>query len=202
MRIHRLALVAGWVIVSLLAVAGFAAFAAPDRNQDKTAQTATDLGENAGALSALSFTYLAETTSMPASGFDIDAAVRQELDRRAASTTTTTAGQEQPATTSSYQKSRYLSEIEVRQLVAAVFRPEDVNHAVRVAWCESSFNPYAIDPGTGAAGLFQLPPASWSAWAKSAGVPGADMLDPQANVAVAAWVVYHGAGWSQFGCRS
>lgn len=191
--------------MSLLAVAGFAAFSAADRGAGATEViVASDVGRSAGAVSALAFTYLADPGEAPVTAVDLDAAVQAAISRRAGTTTTTTA----PATTdtrdgSTFIRSRYLSESDVRTLVTDSFRPEDVNRAIRIAWCESGFNPAAVNPATGAAGLFQLPPADWAAWASAAGHPGADIVDPEANVAVAAWLLYEQpGGWSRWECRA
>lgn len=89
----------------------------------------------------------------------------------------------------------------MRALVGAFFDPADVNRAIRVAWCESSFNPAAVNPATGASGLFQHLPEHWAEWSEAAGQRGASIFDPEANVAVAAWMLYElPGGWSHWDC--
>jgi hypothetical protein len=96
--------------------------------------------------------------------------------------------------------SGWLSEVEVRALVSIYFEPTDVNKAVRIAWCESRFDPNATDLRTGGVGLFNHLPKYWDDRATNAGFRGADATDPEASTAAAAWEVYNGAGWQIFGC--
>jgi hypothetical protein len=91
--------------------------------------------------------------------------------------------------------------VQVRALVSEHFAAEDVNKAVRVAWCESRFNPSSTNLRTGAVGLFQHLPKYWEERAESAGFPDADPTDPEASTAAAAWAVYNGGGWDTFACR-
>lgn len=81
-----------------------------------------------------------------------------------------------------------------RSLVTAHFEPLDVNQALRVIHCESSGRPEAINAESGAAGLFQHLPAFWGERSELAGASG-PILEPESNVAVAAWLVYEGGGW-------
>jgi hypothetical protein len=89
--------------------------------------------------------------------------------------------------------------VEVRDLVTRYFLPSDINRAVRVAWCASRFDPDAVNPQTGAAGLFQLDPDDFAALNDDS---AAGVLDPELNAAAAARIVYEGDGWEAFGaCR-
>jgi hypothetical protein len=97
--------------------------------------------------------------------------------------------------------SGWLSEIQVRALVSIYFQPRDVNQAVRIAWCESRFDPGSVNLRTGGIGLFQHLPRYWADRADAAGFPGADPTDPEASTAAAAWEVYNGGGWEIFSCR-
>ncbi|HEY7822103.1 MAG TPA: hypothetical protein VIG24_04690, partial [Acidimicrobiia bacterium] len=97
--------------------------------------------------------------------------------------------------------SGWLSEVEVRSLVEKHFEPTDVNRAVRIAWCESRFDPNAVDMQTGSVGLFGHLPRYWEERAGNAGFPGIPATDPEASTAAAAWEVYNGAGWEIFSCR-
>ncbi len=55
--------------------------------------------------------------------------------------------------------------------------------------CESNGDPLAVNPRSNASGLFQFLPGTW-AWASTlAGWGGANVFNPEANVAVAAWLV-------------
>jgi hypothetical protein len=85
-----------------------------------------------------------------------------------------------------------------RPLVEAHFAPSDVARALAVISCESSGDPNAKNPRSSASGLFQHLGRFWAERSVKAGVPGADIFDPTANVTVAAWLVYEGGGWSHW----
>jgi DNA repair exonuclease SbcCD ATPase subunit len=69
-----------------------------------------------------------------------------------------------------------------------------VEKAQCVAERESSLDPLAENPTTGAAGLFQFLPSTWETLSESAGRGGASVFDAGANAAVAAWTVAE-YGW-------
>jgi hypothetical protein len=85
-----------------------------------------------------------------------------------------------------------------RPLVETYFAPADVARALAVISCESSGDPNAKNPRSSASGLFQHLGRFWQERSVDAGLPGADIFDPTANVAVAAWLVYEGGGWSHW----
>ena len=85
-----------------------------------------------------------------------------------------------------------------RPLVAEYFEAEDVELALSVIGCESHGDPQAANPSSSARGLFQHLASLWAERAASAGRRGADILDPEDNIAVAAWLVYQGGGWSHW----
>ena len=91
--------------------------------------------------------------------------------------------------------------MQVRALVTRYFRPEDVNRAIRVAWCQSRFNPSSSDPQTGGTGLFHHLPEFWDARAEAVDFAGAEPSDPEAPAA-AAYAVYEEGGWAVFPCDS
>ena len=66
--------------------------------------------------------------------------------------------------------------------------------ALCVAEAESGFDPRAVNPSTGAAGVFQFLPSTWESLSELAGRTGASVFDVRANVAVAAWTVAR-YGW-------
>lgn len=82
-----------------------------------------------------------------------------------------------------------------RPLISYFFNTSDVDLAVTVVECESRGVPEAKNPRSTASGLFQHLASMWPPRAASAGYAGADVFDPVANTAVAAWLVYEGGGW-------
>lgn len=198
MRLKRYSFLAGWVAVILLAVAGFAAFGAPqDPANDLEFEAASaSLGHTAGTYAGLTFALFpgasAEPEVLQSDTDGSDAAGTEESARAEVASSAGTIAS--PA--------GWLSEVQVRALVSEYFKAEDVNTAVRVAWCESRFDPEAVNLRTGAVGLFQHLPQYWEDRATNAGFPGADAADPRASTAAAAWAVYDGGGWDIFGCRA
>ena len=192
MRLRRLSFIAGWAAVALLAVAGFAAFGTSGSTQAELEFDATEpgLGHSTGAQAGFNFAVLAGQSTA--------------AEGDAATVTTVATEQETAAedqSTGTIASDGWLSQVQVRALVAEYFAAEDVNKAVRVAWCESRFNPASTNLRTGAVGLFQHLPKYWAERAESAGFPDADPTDPEASTAAAAWAVYNEGGWDTFACR-
>lgn len=69
--------------------------------------------------------------------------------------------------------------------------PSTANWAVRLAQCESTMNPYAVNRWSGAAGLFQFLPSTWATTPWHAQSP----FDPVANSQAAAWL------YARYGAR-
>jgi hypothetical protein len=67
--------------------------------------------------------------------------------------------------------------------------------ALRVANCESHYNPLAVNPSSGASGLFQFMPSTWNA-----NFPGQNIWDPYAQ-ARAALVFYNAGRQSAWTCK-
>jgi soluble lytic murein transglycosylase-like protein len=86
-----------------------------------------------------------------------------------------------------------------RDLVSAHFSSSQVETAMRVLRCESGGNPNALNSSSGASGLFQHLAKYWTERSTKAGIPGADIFDPVANVRVAAWLQKSG-GWTHWTC--
>lgn len=78
-----------------------------------------------------------------------------------------------------------------RSLVQQFFPSNRVEEALRVIDCESNGDPEAVNPYSGAAGLFQFLPSTWATTSPNAGYAGSSPLDPEANVATAAWLANH-----------
>ena len=198
MRLRRLSFVAGWAAVGLLATVGFAAFGAsggPSVNLSANSAGAT-IGHATGTYAGLTFAILGNNPRVSIGGLDPNSVITDE--DLSLSASAADASEEPKIDTSII--GAWLSQVEVRALISEHFAPTDVNTAVRVAWCESRFNPQSVDLRTGAAGLFKHLPRYWPERAAAAGFPDADLTDPEASVAAAAWVVYNGGGWDVFTC--
>ncbi len=196
MRIARVGLLVGWILVSMLVVAGFAAFSADDEvaGGAQGAVLGSDLGRTVGAVSALSFVGQTTTSN---SGLDFVDLENDLVSGRLTSVTTTPSGKQGGV----YVRSGYLTETEVRAIISKYFQTADVNRAIRIAWCESSFNPAAVNPASGASGLFQHLPEYWAERSTGAERPGGSIFDPDTNAAVAAWMLYSlPGGWSHWDC--
>lgn len=85
-------------------------------------------------------------------------------------------------------------------LIQIYFDAEDWPWARRVMGCESGGNPDAVNPTSGASGLFQFLPSTWSWASEAAGWGGSSPFDPPANVAAAAWL-HEAIGPSQWACK-
>ncbi len=86
------------------------------------------------------------------------------------------------------------------------FPSSRVEEALRIIDCESNGDPNAVNPYSGAAGLFQFLPSTWASTAPSAGYADASPLDPEANIATAAWLAnrYEELGyyyWHPWNCK-
>jgi hypothetical protein len=89
-----------------------------------------------------------------------------------------------------------------RPLIAKYFcHGYAVEEAMRVSACESNGIADVVNPLSGTTGLFQHQPEYWAERSAQAGWPGASIYDPEANVAVAAWLWKSAGGWSHFHCR-
>ena len=95
---------------------------------------------------------------------------------------------------------------EWRSLVAQYFPDYLVDEALAVMACESFGDPSITNPSSGAAGLFQFIPSTWGWASPPAGWEGASPYDPEANVAVAAWLVQYSIdrgqdAWHHWVCK-
>lgn len=198
MRLRRFSFLAGWVAVILLAAAGFAAFGTSQdaANDIEYEAAAASLGHTAGTYAGLTFALFADAPAETTVADTGDVTASESVEE------TTLDSESESSTGTIASPAGWLSEVQVRALVSEYFKAEDVNTAVRIAWCESRFDPEAVNLRTGAVGLFQHLPQYWEDRAASAGFPGADATDPRASTAAAAWAVYDGAGWDIFGCRA
>ncbi len=85
--------------------------------------------------------------------------------------------------------------VTLETLVDVYFEPEDKEWALRVANCESLGQPGdttsdAYNQESGASGWFQHLPKFWEERTEAAGILGADIFDPVAQVLIAAYLLY------------
>jgi len=199
MRFRRLSFVAGWAAIAVLAAVGLAAFGTSDSNapEANVDAAAASMGHTTGAYAGLSFALLALTPDNISETSDPGPSSLEGRPSQALARST-----EEPSNgTIASEASGWLSEVEVRALVSNYFNAEDVNKAIRIAWCESRFNPESVNLRTGATGMFQHLPRYWDERSTAAGFPGTELTDPEASIAAAAWAVYNGGGWDVFACR-
>lgn len=80
-----------------------------------------------------------------------------------------------------------LSEAEMRAILTVAGWPVELHDAaLRVAWCESKWSPYAVGDGGHSLGAFQLNKDTWFSYA---GEDPAQWADPLTNARVA-WATY------------
>ena len=89
---------------------------------------------------------------------------------------------------------------DIQQIILNAFAPLGggaQQWALRVARCESNYNPNAVNRYSGASGLFQFLPSTWRATPQ--GAAGSSVFDPVANAQAAAWL-YQRSGPGQWSC--
>lgn len=92
-----------------------------------------------------------------------------------------------------------------RPLAAQFFSSGQVDDALLIIQCESNGDPNAVNPYSGASGLFQFLPGTWAVASVGAGYADASVFDPEANIAAGAWLAgyYEANGsdpWSPWAC--
>lgn len=92
-------------------------------------------------------------------------------------------------------------EVDVPTLIVAAARRWGVDERtlLRIAWCESRWDPSARGPA-GLAGLFQFAPITWGWVSVAVGYAGASPFDVRANAEAAAWL-YKTEGPRHWGCK-
>src|SRR5919199_5023994 len=89
---------------------------------------------------------------------------------------------------------------DVQRIILDAFAPLGAaaqQWALRIAKCESGYNPNAVNRSSGASGLFQFLPSTWRSTPQ--GSAGASVFDPVANAQAAAWL-YQRSGPGQWVC--
>ncbi|MEA2662558.1 MAG: resuscitation-promoting factor RpfB [Chloroflexota bacterium] len=92
------------------------------------------------------------------------------------------------------------AEIEALIRTAAAKYGVDPEQLLRVAYCESRYDPLAYNGILGASGLFQIIPGTWRANSAAAGYGGASVFDAFANANVAAFMFSKGQAY-QWACK-
>jgi hypothetical protein len=87
-------------------------------------------------------------------------------------------------------------EIEAIIRAAAAAWGADPEQMLRVAWCESRYDPAAFNSRDSDSGLFQFIPSTWAANSVRAGHEGASPFDPVASANVAAFMFARGQAWA------
>ena len=86
----------------------------------------------------------------------------------------------------------------IQDLIRGAFQPLGggaVDWALKIAWCESKYDPSAVNGASDAQGLFQFLPSTWRGTPFAAGSP----FDPGTNARAAAWL-YQAYGPTQWEC--
>lgn len=88
-------------------------------------------------------------------------------------------------------------------LVGLFFPPGRVDAALSVLYCESGGDASAVNPSSGAAGLFQVMPQWYSGEGFTSPSPYGrfDPFNPAENVSFAAWLSDDGSDWSAWVCQ-
>ncbi len=211
MRSVRSALVGLGTVTILLTFVGFATFSpdGADPRPDVTTTTpsalAADAGSTTGRVTAFVFanqlqSHQEESPEIVMYGEPtLDPSVLKLPTLRSIGSaqpqpTTTT---QPPTTTTTPPAGGPLTEGEMRLLAAQFFPAEQLDKAVLVAGCESTYNPSAYNPAGPFAGLFQHSLAYWNDRAAAAGWAGASVYDATANTAVSAWL-WARDGWGHW----
>jgi uncharacterized protein YabE (DUF348 family) len=160
----------------------FAVRAQPDPNLDRLRQVVVTPGELGRALN----TYLIHVVDGQETGRELLAS--QQI--AAPVTEVRRVGTRTPPAS---------AEIETIIRDAAAAQGADAEQLLRVAYCESRFNPGAYN-ASGASGLFQFLPSTWAANGVRAGYAGASVFDPVASANVAAWMFARGQA-GQWVCK-
>jgi soluble lytic murein transglycosylase-like protein len=93
-----------------------------------------------------------------------------------------------------------------RPLLETHFAPDLVLDALVIIQCESVGNPDAVNPYSGASGLFQFMPGTWAVASVEAGVGDRSVFEGEANIIAASWLAeyYRSRGldpWRPWACR-
>lgn len=143
------------------------------------ATTTTQPSPTTTGTHAPTTTVPATTSSAPAPSGSVPATTSSTI--APATTTTTTVGSG-PRLVIKPAVERW------RPQVAAAFPADLVEDALVIMQCESGGDANAVNPYSGAAGLYQFMPGTWAAASVKAGVGDRSVFDGEANIVAAAWL--------------
>jgi soluble lytic murein transglycosylase-like protein len=94
-----------------------------------------------------------------------------------------------------------------RPVLEQYFAADLVLDSMVIMQCESLGDPDALNPYSGASGLFQFMPGTWAVASVKAGVGDRSVFDGEANIIAAAWLAEYyrtnsGDPWRPWTCRS
>jgi soluble lytic murein transglycosylase-like protein len=153
--------------------------AAADRRRAEEAATAAGTATSTTAPASTTTTAASATTLAPsttASAPSTSLAAPTTIP----TTTTTTPAAPRPAIKPAVER--------WRPQVSAAFPADLVEDALVIMQCESGGDPNAVNPYSGAAGLYQFMPGTWAAASVKAGVGDRSVFDGEANIIAAAWL--------------
>jgi hypothetical protein len=141
---------------------------------------------------------LARQVAAPAAG-DLEAAALAPASAAQASRASTPAAAAAPAPAAPVPAAAATGGGSIQDIIVSAFTPYGtgaVQWGLRVARCESGYNPRAVNPAGPYYGLFQFLVSTFNATPYG----GQNILDPAANAGAAAWKYAHG-GSGAWGCK-
>jgi hypothetical protein len=181
---------------------------------------ATANAEVAAAFAVASAADLAYRAALD----DVDRAIAEDEAARRAAETATTTTTNPPTTTTPTQTGDTTTTTEPsnaswppipisdrtmawRPLLEQHFAADLVLDALVIIQCESLGNENAINPYSGASGLFQFMSGTWAVASVQAGVGDRSVFDGEANIIAASWLAEYyrnrvGEPWRPWSCRS
>jgi hypothetical protein len=154
--------------------------AAADRRRAEEAATAAGTATSTTAPASTTTTAASATTLAPSTTASAPSTSLAAPTTIPTTTTTTTPAAPRPAIKPAVER--------WRPQVSAAFPADLVEDALVIMQCESGGDPNAVNPYSGAAGLYQFMPGTWAAASVKAGVGDRSVFDGEANIIAAAWL--------------
>ncbi|CAN5234587.1 hypothetical protein BH18CHL2_BH18CHL2_06020 [soil metagenome] len=168
------------------------------REDDPELDTGTESQETAGVEGQLLRTWLLRSVD----GVEVARTLTSETEVRAPVTAVVRVGARARPRVAAVPAAAPSATGDVQGLIldAAARWGADPNQLLRVARCESGFNPSAYNGLYGASGVFQFIPSTWARNSPRAGYAGASVFDAVANVNTAAMMFAQGQA-GQWSCK-